>query len=53
MKIRAVKTASNTKAVQVVRYHENKRKVLHHIGSAHNEDDLKFDGISRRMDIRL
>jgi transposase len=41
MKIRVVKTASNAKAVQVVRYHENKRKVLHHVGSAHNEEDLK------------
>ena len=41
MKIRVVKTASNAKAVQVIRYQENKRKVLHHVGSAHNEEDLK------------
>jgi transposase len=41
MKIRVVKTASNAKAVQVVRYQENKRNVLHHVGSAHNEEDLK------------
>lgn len=27
--------------MQVVRYHQNKRKVLHHVGSAHNEEDLK------------
>ena len=41
MKIRVVKTASNARAVQVVRYQENKRNVLHHVGSAHNEEDLK------------
>lgn len=41
MKIRVVKTASNAKAVQVVRYQENKRNILHHVGSAHNEEDLK------------
>jgi transposase len=40
MKIRVVKTASKAKAVQVVRYQANKRKVLHHVGSAHNEEDL-------------
>jgi transposase len=41
MKIRVVKTASNAKAVQVVRYQQNKRKVLHHVGSAHTDQDLK------------
>jgi hypothetical protein len=41
MKIRVVKTASNAKAVQVVRYQQNRRKVLHHVGSAHSEEDLK------------
>jgi hypothetical protein len=41
MKIRVVKTASNANAVQVVRYQQNIRKVLHHVGSAHNEEDLK------------
>lgn len=45
MKIRVVKTASNAKAVQVVQYQNNKRKILHHLGSAHSEaelDDLKL-----------
>ena len=41
MKIRVVKTASGAKAVQVVRYHDNKRAVLKHIGSARNEVELK------------
>lgn len=40
MKIRVVKTASNAKAVQVVRYQQNKRIILHHLGSAHSEEDL-------------
>lgn len=40
MKTRIVKTASNAKAVQVVRYQNNKRTILQHIGSAHTEDDL-------------
>jgi transposase len=40
MKIRVVKTASNGKAVQVVRYHQNKRVIMHHIGSAHSEQAL-------------
>jgi hypothetical protein len=35
MKIRVVKTASKAQAVQVVRYQNNKRIVLRHIGSAH------------------
>ena len=45
MKIRIIKTASNAKAVQVVRYQNNKRIVLHHIGSAHTDvglDELKI-----------
>jgi transposase len=41
MKIRVVKTASNAKAVQVVRYQNSKRIVLQHIGSAHTEEALK------------
>lgn len=41
MKIRVVKTASKAKAVQVVRYQNNKRIVLHHVGSAHCEEALK------------
>lgn len=40
MKIRVVKTASNAKAVQVVHYSNNKRKVLKHLGSAHSEESL-------------
>lgn len=40
MKIRVVKTASKARAVQVVRYQNNKRIVLHHIGSAHTEEAL-------------
>lgn len=40
MKIRVVKTSSNAKAVQVIRYHNNKRMVLRHIGSAHTEKAL-------------
>ncbi|MBK9254848.1 MAG: IS1634 family transposase [Saprospiraceae bacterium] len=40
MKIRIVKTASNAKAVQIVRYQNNRRIILHHIGSAHNEIEL-------------
>jgi len=41
MKVRVVKTASSAKAVQVVRYHQNKRVIIHHIGSAHSEEALK------------
>lgn len=40
MKIRVIKTASNAKAVQVVNYHNNKRVILQHIGSAHSEESL-------------
>lgn len=40
MKIRVVKTASNAKAVQVVRYHNNKRSIMRHVGSAHTREDL-------------
>lgn len=40
MKIRVVKTASKAKAVQVVRYQNNKRVILQHIGSAHTETAL-------------
>jgi len=36
MKIRVVKTASQARAVQVVRYRKGKRIILQHIGSAHN-----------------
>ncbi len=37
MKIRVVKNASKAQAVQVVRYQNNKRIILQHIGSAHTE----------------
>ncbi len=40
MKIRVITTASKAKAVQVVRYQNNKRTVLQHIGSAHTEEAL-------------
>lgn len=40
MKIRVIKTASKAKAVQVVRYQNNKRVILQHIGSAHTEKAL-------------
>lgn len=40
MKIRVVKTSSHASAVQVVRYQNNKRIVLQHIGSAHTEEAL-------------
>lgn len=40
MKIRVVKTASQSSAVQVVRYQNNKRIILKHIGSAHNDAEL-------------
>lgn len=40
MKIRVVKTGSKARAVQVVRYQNNKRIVLQHIGSAHTEEAL-------------
>lgn len=41
MKIRVVKTASKARAVQVVRYQNNKRIIVQHIGSAHNEAELE------------
>lgn len=41
MKIRVVTTASNAKAVQVVRYRDYKRIVVRHFGSAHSELELK------------
>ena len=40
MKIRIVKTASQARAVQVVRYQNNKRIVLRHFGSAHTDKEL-------------
>lgn len=40
MKIRVVKTASKANAVQVVQYQNNKRVILQHNGSAHNDEEL-------------
>lgn len=40
MRIRIVKTASRAKAVQVVRYQNNRRIVMQHIGSAHTSEAL-------------
>ncbi len=40
MKIRVVTTASKARAVQVIRYHNNKRIILHHLGSAHTDEEL-------------
>lgn len=40
MKIRTVKTSSESIAVQVVEYVQRKTKILSHIGSARNEDEL-------------
>lgn len=41
MKIRVVTTASKAKAVQIVRYQNNKRVIMQHIGSAHNQAELE------------
>lgn len=41
MKIRVVNTASNAKAVQAVKYQNNKRIVVRHFGSCHTDDELK------------
>jgi len=40
MRIRVVNTGSKAQAVQVVRYQNSRRIVLHHIGSAHTEEEL-------------
>jgi transposase len=40
MKIRVVTTASKAKAVQIIRYQNNRRIIMHHIGSAHTEPEL-------------
>ena len=40
MKIRVVATGSKAKGVQVVRYQNNKRAILRHLGSAHTEASL-------------
>jgi len=41
VKIRIVKTASSALAVQVIEYKNNKRIILKHIGSSHNEAELE------------
>lgn len=40
VKVRVVKTASKAKAVQAIRYQNNKRIIVQHFGSAHNEQEL-------------
>jgi transposase len=40
VKVRIVKTASGAKAVQVVRYENNRRIIIQHIGSAHSVEEL-------------
>jgi len=40
-KIRVVNTASNALAVQIIRYENRKRIVCKHIGSAHNDKELR------------
>lgn len=40
MKVRVVKTASKARAVQVMPYGNNKRRILHHLGSAHSDEEL-------------
>lgn len=40
MKIRIITTASKARAVQVIRYQDNKRIILHHMGSAHTQEAL-------------
>ncbi len=40
--IRKVRTGSNNIAVQVIEYVNRKRVVAEHIGSAHNDDELKL-----------
>ena len=40
MKIRVINTASNAKAVQAVKYQNNKRIVIKHFGSCHTEEQL-------------
>lgn len=40
MKVRVVTTASRAKAVQVVHYQYDKRKVMRHLGSAHTDSKL-------------
>ncbi len=38
--VRIVRTASNSMAVQVIRYENRKRVIVKHIGSAHTTEEL-------------
>lgn len=38
--VRKIKTASNSIAVQVIKYEKRKRVVVKHIGSSHNKDEV-------------
>lgn len=40
MKIRVINNGSKAQAVQVVRYQNNRRIILQHIGSAHTAEEL-------------
>lgn len=40
MKIRVVNTASGGKAVQVVQYQNNRRKIIKHMGTSHDKESL-------------
>lgn len=42
LSIRVVKTKSNSRAVQIVKYVQRKTVVVEHIGSAHNEEELNL-----------
>jgi len=39
--LRVVKTKSKSRAVQVIRYHDGRRIIVKHIGSARDDDDLQ------------
>ena len=41
MQIRVVTTASKARAVQIVRYQNNKRTIVRHIGSAHTDAEVQ------------
>ena len=41
MKIWVTKTASKAQAIQIVRYQNNKRIIVQHIGSSHTESELE------------
>jgi len=41
LKIRVIHTASKARAVQAVRYHNNRRVIVKHFGSCHSDEELK------------